>query len=282
MVHTRRILNALPVLLLALAIPPAPADAQTPAPDAQGADVIPRYRYRVLGLFDKQTGGPIEGADVIDVLSGNSVKTTSTGTASLLFMPDGGGLVRIRKLGYEMQTIMLPISPTDTIPVTMVLERATELPAVVTTATAERYLSPQLRGFEDRRLNHNTGYFISEADLRKEGGRMLGLALMAHIPTIRIEEGRASSMLLQRSMRCGAGGPPDVYIDGVPLAHLPPPTPSGKIPPASGAQWPIDLSQFQTEDFAGAEYYPTTSATPAQYGGTTGACGVLLLWTREK
>src|SRR5665647_2185840 len=86
-------------------------EAQTGAPGAAETAQIPRYRFRVLGLFDDQSGLPVEGADVIDVLSGNSVKTTSTGTASLLFLPEGGGLIRIRKIGYKLQTLMVSIAP---------------------------------------------------------------------------------------------------------------------------------------------------------------------------
>ena len=89
-------------------------EAQTGAPGAAETAQIPRYRFRVLGLFDDQSGLPVEGADVIDVLSGNSVRTTSTGTASLLFLPDGGALVRIRKIGYKLQTLMVSIAPEDT------------------------------------------------------------------------------------------------------------------------------------------------------------------------
>jgi hypothetical protein len=280
--QSRRMVSALSGLLAAFAFAAGPIAAQSPTADAQGSEVTPRYRYRVLGLYDMRTGAPIEGAEVIDMLSGNSVKTSSTGTASLLFMPDGGGLVRIRKIGYEVQTVMVPISLTDTTPLTMVLNRIVDLPAVVTTATAVHYMSPQLRGFEDRRMNHATGYFIPEELLRKEDALPLGLAILAHIPTIRITDGRSGAMLLQRSPRCGAGGPPDVYLDGIPLIHLPPTPAGGSTPGRTSGAAAIDLSQIETEDIAGVEYYPTTSAAPAQFGGTSTACGVLLLWTREK
>ncbi len=71
--------------------------AQTPP--ARDTSHGPAYRARVLGLFDQATGQPIAGADVFDVSSGWSAQTTVTGTVSLIFLPDGGGLVRIRKVG---------------------------------------------------------------------------------------------------------------------------------------------------------------------------------------
>ena len=275
-------------LMCVIAVAGASAQVVT-RPDTSAAEVIPRYRYRILGLYDDRTGDPIEDADVIDVLSGNSVKTTSTGTASLLFLPDGGGLVRIRKLGYELTTQMIGISADDTLPVTLVLKRVQELPTVVTVDSAPKYVSPTLRGFEDRRRNHDAGYFMSELQIRKDGSRPLANSLIAHIPGIVISAGKTGGrQLLERSNRCGAGGPPDVYLDGVALAH-PTPPPNAARPakgglgqPRDAAAEPFDLQEFNLESLAGIEYYATSSEAPMQFSHTSSACGMLLLWTRER
>ena len=84
------------------------------------------YRGRVLGLFDQTTGQPIQGAEVFDVSTGWSAKTTATGTLSLIFLPDGGGIVRIKKIGYAPHFMHIAISPADTTPITLLLERLTE------------------------------------------------------------------------------------------------------------------------------------------------------------
>ncbi|MDB4915526.1 MAG: hypothetical protein JWM95_3170 [Gemmatimonadetes bacterium] len=239
-----------------------------------------RYRQRVIGVFDNTSGAPVADVDVIDVLAGNSVRTTTTGTASLAFLPDGGALVRIRKLGFQQQTMMIGISPTDTMPMTIVLTRVTELPAVATVDSGPRYISPNLRAFEDRRRKSATGHFVPEAQIRKDESRGmdLGSSLIAHIPTIPIRMGRQGAALLGPSPHCGSGGGPDVYLDGVRLAHPSAPPRRGA---AGTASLPADLSEFQLGNLAGAEYYPTTSGAPAEFGGTSTSCGVLLLWSRQ-
>lgn len=50
--------------------------------------------------------------------------TTSTGTASLAFLPDGASALHITKPGYLPQRLEVSISPRDTIPITLVLVRA--------------------------------------------------------------------------------------------------------------------------------------------------------------
>jgi hypothetical protein len=74
---------------------------------------VAAYRGRLLGVYDGETGNPVEGVRVSDVLSGTSAMTTATGTVSLAFVPDGGGLVRLQRLGYETQTTFVSISPRE-------------------------------------------------------------------------------------------------------------------------------------------------------------------------
>ena len=127
---------------------------------------LPAYRGRVLGVFDANTGEPIEGALVTDVVSKMSALTTKTGTVSLVFLPDSGSIVRVQKIGYQPATMVVRISPEDTLPITMLhTGTATTLPAVVTKDSAPKFLSPGLREFEERR-KQGMGHYITEAQLR--------------------------------------------------------------------------------------------------------------------
>jgi hypothetical protein len=55
---------------------------------------------RLIGVFDANDGTPIEGAEVIDVLTGYSALTTRTGTVALAFVDSNGTLLKIQRTGY--------------------------------------------------------------------------------------------------------------------------------------------------------------------------------------
>ncbi len=94
------------------------APPETPKPVAPAA-----YRLRILGIFDGDTGEPIEGAFVTDVTTGTRARTTVTGTVSLAFLPEGGTPLRITKAGYDDLTIGVEITPEKVAPITLVMEK---------------------------------------------------------------------------------------------------------------------------------------------------------------
>lgn len=79
---------------------------------------------RVLGVFDLDTGDPLGGADVVDVMSGWKAATTPTGTVSLAFLGGGQHRVRIDRAGYRSEEITVTLSPADSTPITMLLSKA--------------------------------------------------------------------------------------------------------------------------------------------------------------
>ena len=229
------------------------------------------YRSRILGLFDTTSGEPIADAQVLDIATGWSARTTVTGTVALMFLADGGSIVRIRKVGYAPLTLAIAISPKDTTPLTLTMTRVTELPAVVTRDTARHFISPALNGFDERARLHLTGYFVTDSILRKEESRPLGNVLRSHFPGVVLRDGSGGAMYLVSSMRCSGGGPPEVYLDGVAVNAS-----------SDNHRRLFDLSSVGVSDLAGIEFYPSMDELPIEFPHTTAGCGALMLWTRER
>jgi hypothetical protein len=233
---------------------------------------IPAYRARILGVFDANSGEPIEGAQVSDIFTRLSSLTTKTGTVSLVFLPDSGSMVRVQKIGYQPATMLVKISPDDTLPITMVLSPvATTLPTVVTKDSAPRYVSPGLRAMEERR-KQGFGHFITEAELRRDDSKKLTYVIRT-LPNINIvcpptgprrgECWAVAGRLASKHMVLGGSCDLEVYMNGA-------------------LSTDNDLEKLTVDTFAGVEYYPGGASIPPQYNKTGSNCGVLLLWTRER
>jgi hypothetical protein len=258
-------------LLVALSAPVIAA-AQTP---------VGVYRDRVLGVFTTD-GDPIEGAEVVDQVSKTSALTTKTGTVSLNFLPEGVTFVRIRKVGFVAATMLVNISPDDTLPITVMLKPgAQQLERVVTTDSVSGAVSPGLRAFDERRAKGG-GYFISGKELRKWDAGPLTNAVRTipgiDIVCIRTPGPRAGECYASnkrttgRLAMSGSDCPVDIYLDGSVYFQA----------VGARAQSGNDLQRLQATQFAAVEYYSGAARIPAEFNKTGAVCGVLLLWTRER
>ena len=251
------------------------AAAVIPIATVQSQDsltTVPAYRARILGVFDVNSGEPIEGAQVTDILSRMSSVTTKTGTVSLIFLPDSGSMIRVQKIGYQASTMVVKISQADTVPITMLLSpTATVLPTVVTKDTGTKYLSPGLRAMEERR-KQGFGHFILEDELRKNDSKRM-TNIIRTLPNVNISCPRigkrvgecwaVTGRLDSKYMVLGGSCDLDLYINGAPYSDN-------------------DLEKLAVHEFAAVEYYAGGATIPPQYNKTGSNCGVLLLWTRER
>jgi len=226
----------------------------------------------LLGAYDEQSGAPLAGVEVMDVMSGTTAHTTPTGTVSLAFLPDGGSLVRLRKVGYAPLTLTVAISPKDSAPFTVLLRRSPrDLPTVVTRHSAPRYISPGLHGFGERMRAGLGGQFVDEGSLRKMDGDVMSNVLRRfHGATLNggrlVSTRQASSAPVFQSKRSGTNGAVVVYENGIRRAS---PT-------------PIDFSKMPVDEYAAVEFYAGAETYPVWISPTNNDCGVLLLWTRER
>jgi hypothetical protein len=257
---------------IAAALIACAATAAAQAPEKPAA--APAYRFRLMGIYDATSGDPVPGVEVIDMLSGTKAETSKDGLVSLFYLPDGGSLVRLRKIGFETQLLTVAISPADTTPLTIVLAHATMLAPVVVTDSAPTYLSSRLRAFEERR-KAGFGYFITEAEMRKSDNHSMANTIVSHLPGLIAVPGPRGTATYVASARKACSGPVmwrcngpscivDVYQDGVLMAG------------------PIDMDRLQVTDYAAVEFYHGGAESPAQYNSTRNGCGTLLLWSRER
>jgi hypothetical protein len=223
---------------------------------------LPAYRGRVLGVFNATTGESIEGVEVVDLLAHTSALTSKTGTVSLAFLPDDGSMVRIQKIGFRPVTMIVAISAADTIPITVLLNPiAQTLPTVVTKDSSPRYISPGLSAFDERMKSHAGGRFITAAELRKSDNRKMTDVMRSAGVGVKCSNFPMSCFAVSTR----AGCPFTVYFDGIQVRD----------------QW-RDLEQMQVAQVGGVEIYFGPSTIPPRYNMTGSACGVILMWTRER
>ncbi|HEU4990561.1 MAG TPA: hypothetical protein VFT41_12310 [Gemmatimonadaceae bacterium] len=265
----RAVCPALLALAGALCLGPARAAAQ----DSTRGDLV--VRTRLIGIFDAQTGAPIDSAEVKDVFTGLSALTTATGTV-VLPLDTAGAFLRVRKIGYNMNTFMVPNSVADSMPVTLVLEPVSRtLPAMVSSTKgvvrgpADTSLKLEVSGFYNRRQlgEAPASAYVSQAQIARWRPTLLtDLAARTGRPWM---------------FQC------TIYIDGV-LTNVPP-TNLGPGRPARNLTAGIDQLLDPTV-VAGVEVY-RASEVPPEYNATVVGAGALssgastagcvtLIWTR--
>lgn len=250
---------------------------------------------RVLLAVDSATGNALTGAQFVDATSHSIAVTGADGKARLDLFSDSAIAITARMIGYAPRTLTVSAASDPDAVVRVALAKDIVLSTMQVTGVAPRYISPALQGFEERKKLNMGGYFVDDSVLRKEEGRKLGDVLRSHVPGVMLSEGAHSAINLLKSPRCVSGGPPQVYLDGVPLAaEIPssdvrdrPGNASGSGGPTTRRQQnaaipPFDLTNFLVSNLAGVEYYPDGTSLPIQFDHSSERCGALLLWTRER
>ena len=281
-------LPALLALATGIACAPVAARAQTdtsaktPASDTTAR----RVRIRILGVFDNETGEPIEGADVTDLVSGFTVRTTKTGTVPLYLIDTTTTLIRIKKIGYQQSLFTLATARADTDPVTTTLLRMGHLLSpVIVTATGARTL-PKNDTIPE--LLRNGFYVREETSAAPRSAFVTGEQLRG---TLLVSDARYFGRGICES---------NVYVDGMPFP----------VPPRTGRFLNEGIDQLISPyDVAGIETYqfgesPSSAAhtvagtatmspgsgdmTMAAGNGTLNAAGTLagngcvtLIWLRH-
>ena len=230
--------------------------AATLATAQDSAKVTPRSVGRILGVFDTESGLPLEGADVVDRIGGGVARTQRAGLVGMAAFrsQNDSAVVTVRKIGYADTTILVMVGAADTVPTQIFLRHVTALDSVIVNATEVEHLPLHLRDFEDRvRDAKETGAkTIGPGDMRKNDGRRLYDFLL--------------SKGISPGQRCRQVG---VYRNGVPYR------------PVTIAYGSPGIPDESVDEYDAVVFY-TGAQMPAEFRRTGGGCAVLLLYTRGK
>lgn len=231
--------------LLGVAALPAAAAAQA------------TLRGRVL---DSEMGHALAGALVrIRQDAAATAKTDSLGFFSIPNLPRGVTDVRIQLIGYEEGLFRIYVPDSGLVDRQFSLDfNGFMLPEVVVQARAE-VLQPRYIDFERRRLR-KLGAFLRWDDLKKAGLSSVGDALRT-VRGVRVQCDQAAYecfAVMSRTPNCR----PTWYIDGIQVHSFQENTP--------------------IRDVYGIEVYRGTGEIPAEFTGSTGGCGVIVMWTKSR
>ncbi|MEO7455796.1 MAG: carboxypeptidase-like regulatory domain-containing protein [Gemmatimonadaceae bacterium] len=245
------------------------------------AQATARFTGRVM---QAGKGAPIAGAEVWLASVDRRVTTDDSGRFVLDSLPPGRMLVQVRGVGYVAQrdTLRFVAGAVESRDYALA-PVGQQLDTVRTVSDAVKYASPRLRGFEERRANPASGYFIPEAELRKYDNEPLANVLLSRVVGLRIVPGMHGAAFMASSTRetpgavfgkTGAQPKPcfvTLYVDGV-LVY------SAKMDAAND---PADFNRLAVREYAAVEFYLRSGTAPPGFNATDAGCGTLLLWTRE-
>jgi hypothetical protein len=259
-------------VLLALGLATGARAQQAPAPVGPSATLPP---YRVIGKVSDPTGNAVLGADV-SLMEGESavrgVRTDSSGRFQLLDMTAAKISLRVRRLGFEGQTVEVQVTKagrTANVDVVLQPNHAHLDTVVVNDAPPSDRPNPRLVAFNDRAATNSFGHYLTEAMLAKLRPQHASEALRT-VSGIIIRPAASRVGNIVRLRGCGIRGSsaervgPLVWVDGVRL-------PGAEIDDVTAGM-----------DIAGIEVYNSFAGVPAQYLDRTAVCGTILVWTKHR
>jgi hypothetical protein len=237
----------------------------------------------IRGRVTRTDSVPIVGADVWLITVDRHENTDSSGDFRFTGLAPGPLLLEVRRIGFA--------SKRDTVSVDADLETTRRyflaaqnqtLDTVRTTAQEQKYLSPNLRGFEERRAAGQGGHFITDSALRRNENSTLTNVISSRVPGVMVSHGtlvssrkpcRGAVLMGKGCVARGGDCYVSIFVDGVLLykaqmadANVPPP----------------DLAKLSVTQFGGVEFYAGGVAAPVGMHADDDGCGALWLWTRER
>lgn len=238
---------------------------------------------RIVGrVLDRHSSRPIEAANVIlsDTLLAEDRQRLTDGSGRFMFSDLDPGMYRVTvsHLTFDPLDQLVNLPSDRTVQVDFELSAdPIELAPIVVTAMREKRL--ELQGFYDRReLGEaiGAGVFLTRDDI-VETGAIRVTHYLGTIPGLRTEcQGSGNNNCVIRMTRAApslSGSAEygcvnaNVYLDGVRVIR-------------DGGGFSDSIDNFVTpSEVAGIEVYRGPSELPAEFGGSVGRCGAIVIWT---
>ncbi|WP_419167846.1 carboxypeptidase regulatory-like domain-containing protein [Candidatus Palauibacter sp.] len=234
---------------------------------------------RIVGrVVDRRSGRPVQAVTVTLMDEDQQRVTDGNGRYTFDEIDPGVYQVAVEHLAYENvdQVVELPSDRTLQVNFELSVDPI-ELAPLVVTAVREKRL--ELQGFYDRREFaelSGAGVFLTRDDIQDTGAIRV-THYLGRIPGLRTEcTGSGNNNCVVRMTR---GAPSlssraewgcmnaNVYVDGVRVIR-------------DNAQFTDSIDNFVSpSEIAGIEVYRGPSELPAEFGGSVGRCGAIVIWT---
>ncbi len=233
---------------------------------------------RIVGtVIDRRTDRPIESAEL--ELAGDNVTRLSDGNGRFLFRDLSPGVYRlvVNHITYDRMEQIVNVPGNRTVEVRFNLSLdPIELEPLVVTVVRDRRL--ERRGYYDRREigeQVGNGVFFNIEEIQKlMPSRVTNL--LQWVPGVRIDCSAGAyncSIIMSRGTPGLRGGGQtgcvnaNVYLDGVRVVR-------------DNQTSPQSIDAFVSPaDIVGMEVYRSASEVPAEFSGSVGQCGAIVIWT---
>jgi hypothetical protein len=239
-------------LLLAAVLVAVPAAAQTTQATLRGT------------VAARGTGEPLADARVTIVGARSAAVTDARGAFGVQLHAEGDYVVEVRRLGYASTRVALRLLPGRTTLLAVVLDLDPVVIDPVAVASAVPHATAKMRGFHERRQRGN-GHFVTRDEIERRGATQIA-HLFPNVPGLSVvhTQGGGTSMRSDRNRRL-RDCPITVYVDGMHYALS-----------------IFEISEIHPRDIEAVEYYPSVAQAPPQFRIRSAACGVLVIWLRER
>jgi hypothetical protein len=195
-----------------------------------------------------------------------SVVATQDGAFRIVGIPSGAQSLDVHMLGYLPIVLPVEIRSGESLYVRVVLKPVPLALEAIDVAESAMALTPQLRGFEDRR-SRGMGVFFTHEDILRMQPRLF-TDILRRVPGMQIRNvqgGHGDNVSVQnsRSKPCAM----QFYVNAMPIAML--------------GDAPVNY-YVSPEEVVGVEVYSGSSEIPPQFNSSmnNSRCGVVVVWTR--